>query len=137
MPGRNGGTLNRGGSPGRPRATRSLAARLEETLDEPIEGGLTRGQDMFRKIIALAGEANTSCLHFIERVKAAEAKQNEELVNDILRSLLDAELAASHGKSHGFPVNESPSKAPEISLPTPTTNPAALFRRDKPKKLRT
>ena len=119
MPGRNGGTLMRGGSAGRPKGTVSLRTLVQNVLAEEVDG-VTRAEKMVREIVELAGKGRASCIKFLKDY--AEGAGLAETIEDIFTP---EEIANAFFTEYS--VKPAPPKSP---------SPAAqsLFRKGKRKR---
>ena len=115
MPGRNGGTLQRGQSPGRPKGSLSLRSIIQKVLAEEVDG-VTRAEQMVRDVIDLAAKGRASCLRFIKEY--IEEISVSETFQEILQE----------SRAQTALMTDSSVKAKAI--PPPETS---LFRRDKKK----
>ena len=118
MPGRNGGTLQRGQSPGRPKGSLSLKSILQKVLAEEVDG-VTRAEQMIRDVIDLAAKGRASCLKFIKEY--IEEFSIAETFEEILQE--SKAQTALMTESSVKPKPAKPAPSPEIGL----------FRRDKKK----
>lgn len=92
MPGRNGGTLKRGGSKGRPKGSVSVTTILKRLLDERTEDGRTNAERVAAGLIEQAARGNVHAFReLMNRVEGPVQTKLDvsELTDDQLIMLLE------------------------------------------------